>query len=239
MTLGIQKAIEGRVQNSTSHPDTTGKNPTAPLSQKTKRIWQVAGLVFFCVLIDQGSKIAAQRHLMVWSHETDKAMYQGSRKQLILVGNDMPTTTNLQSFVRVSLNYVRNPGAAWGTFAQMPTRIRVPFFFALTAVAIGVIIYFLKITPWSNALARSGLYLILSGALGNFIDRARLGFVIDWLDIRWRVHSWPYNFPAFNAADVYISVGVALLVFDLIVREPRRQKAAAESGGGPGVVPGG
>ena len=88
-------------------------------------------------------------------------------------------------------------------------------------------------------MARSGLYLVLAGALGNFIDRARLGFVIDWLDIRWRIGSWPYNFPAFNAADVYISVGVALLAFDLIVREPRRKRATDEPREGAEIAPGG
>jgi signal peptidase II len=56
-----------------------------------------------------------------------------------------------------------------------------------------------------------GLGLILGGAIGNLIDRARLGYVVDFLDLYWRGHHWP----TFNVADVGISVGVVLLVIDM------------------------
>lgn len=209
---------------------TENQQPPLPLQPPAvpfirMRVVLVVLAILTAIGVDQLSKLSAQKNLMVWSHESDKGMYQGSRKQLILIGNDMPASADLTPFFMANLNYVRNPGAAWGTFAKMPQKFREPFFYVITAIALAVIIYFLKITPWQNTLARAGLYLILAGAIGNFLDRLRQGFVIDWLDLRWRVFGWRYNFPAFNAADIYISVGVALLAFDLIVREPQRKRA--------------
>jgi signal peptidase II len=63
-----------------------------------------------------------------------------------------------------------------------------------------------------------GLGLILGGATGNLIDRARLGYVVDFLDLYWRNHHWP----TFNVADVGITVGVFLLLIDMVVapKEP-------------------
>jgi signal peptidase II len=66
-------------------------------------------------------------------------------------------------------------------------------------------------------LAAGSLSLIFSGALGNLIDRVRLGEVIDFLDVHWRGHHWP----AFNIADSAICVGVFLLAFDMYLEEKR------------------
>ena len=64
-------------------------------------------------------------------------------------------------------------------------------------------------------MTQAALGLILGGAVGNLIDRARLGYVIDFLDIYWRRFHWP----AFNVADIAISAGVILLALELL-REP-------------------
>jgi signal peptidase II len=68
------------------------------------------------------------------------------------------------------------------------------------------------------------LTLILSGAIGNFIDRIRYGFVIDWIDVRWNLLGWRYDFPNFNIADSAITVGVSLLLIDMLILESIRQK---------------
>jgi signal peptidase II len=60
----------------------------------------------------------------------------------------------------------------------------------------------------------------MGGALGNLIDRARLGYVIDFVDAYWSAHHWP----AFNVADSAISIGVVLLVID-ILRQPQAADA--------------
>lgn len=106
-----------------------------------------------------------------------------------------------------------NKGAAWGLFRSLPEGWRVPFFVVIGLVAIGVIITLYRRAHGQNLL-RWALTLILGGAVGNLIDRVRLGFVVDFID-------WYYgdaHWPTFNIADVAISVGVGLLVVDMIVQ---------------------
>ncbi len=107
-----------------------------------------------------------------------------------------------------ALTYVRNKGAAFGILQTASAEFREPFFLLVpivAIVAIGVLYYRLKPEQKYSALAFS---LILSGAVGNFIDRARLGFVVDFLDVHWKE---VYHWPAFNIADSCIVVGVGLL----------------------------
>ena len=66
--------------------------------------------------------------------------------------------------------------------------------------------------------------MILSGAIGNFIDRLRVGYVIDWIDVRWNIAGWSYSFPNFNVADSCISVGVFMLLLDALLLEMLRRK---------------
>jgi signal peptidase II len=117
------------------------------------------------------------------------------------------------------ITYVRNPGAAFGFLAD--NSIRLPFFISISVVAIGGILWYLKrIGPderWQNL----ALALILSGALGNLIDRIRLGEVIDFLDVHW----YNYHWPAFNVADSAICVGVGIMLI-CSWQEERRNKAA-------------
>ena len=88
---------------------------------------------------------------------------------------------------------------------------------ALVAIAV----YGWKL-PASSQLPRLALALIIGGALGNLFDRVRLGYVIDFLDVYWGRHHWP----AFNVADSSITIGVALLVIDML-RQPRVQTEGA------------
>jgi len=69
-------------------------------------------------------------------------------------------------------------------------------------------------------MAQVALAMIFSGALGNLIDRVRIGEVIDFLDLYWKNYHWP----AFNVADSLICVGVALTALDLFMEERRKQQ---------------
>ncbi len=114
-----------------------------------------------------------------------------------------------------NITYIRNKGAAFGFLAD--SSYRLPFFICISIVAVVVIIgVFRKLRPGQNFTAVS-LAMIFAGALGNLIDRIRLGEVIDFLDAHWYRHHWP----AFNVADSLICVGVALLALDML-REDRR-----------------
>jgi signal peptidase II len=110
-----------------------------------------------------------------------------------------------------NLVHARNTGAAFSMFADADSHIRVPLFILLPVIASVVMIILIKRLPkedWKNAI---GLIMVCSGAIGNLIDRVRLGYVIDFLDFHWKNQA---HFPAFNVADSAICVGVALLMLD-------------------------
>lgn len=131
-------------------------------------------------------------------------------------------TMDLHSSITVvndffNITYLRNKGAAFGFLAH--SSYRLPFFILVSIVAVAVILaVFFRLRP-DQKLTAFSLSLIFSGALGNLVDRVRLGEVIDFLDAHWYGHHWP----AFNIADSAICVGVFLLVIDMFVEE-RRQK---------------
>jgi signal peptidase II len=107
-----------------------------------------------------------------------------------------------------SLTYIRNPGAAFGILASSSTGFRL-LFFALTSlfalVLLGTIFFRLRQHDWMGQIS---IAAILGGAVGNLLDRVRLGEVIDFLDFYVNGYHWP----AFNVADAAISVGVFFLI---------------------------
>ncbi len=117
-----------------------------------------------------------------------------------------------------SITYLRNKGAAFGILANSTWRL--PFFLLVSAVAVLVILVVLSRLRDDQRGSAVSLSLIFSGALGNLIDRVRLGEVIDFLDVYWKGHHWP----AFNVADSAICVGVFLLAIEMVLEE-RREKA--------------
>jgi signal peptidase II len=104
------------------------------------------------------------------------------------------------------LTYVRNPGAAFGIFAD--SAIRIPFFITISSVASLVILWYVRRVPLEKTWQLLALGLIFSGAVGNLIDRIRFGEVIDFLDVHW----YNYHWPAFNIADSAICVGVTIML---------------------------
>lgn len=121
----------------------------------------------------------------------------------------------------LNLTYLRNTGAAFSMLSDMP-----PWAFALLgcAVSVGIIIWLRK-NPTGERLVAVGLALILGGAIGNVIDRVTRGFVVDFVDF----HIGTWHYPAFNVADVAITLGAAALILDMILAY-RRDKAAAQAG---------
>lgn len=129
------------------------------------------------------------------------------------------SVTVIENFFDIS--YIRNKGAAFSFLAD--SAFRLPFLTLISLAAIAAILVFLgKLRPDQKFTAAS-LSLVLAGALGNLIDRLRLGEVIDFLSVHWYQHYWP----AFNVADSAICVGVFLLAIDMILEE-RRQKRLGE-----------
>ena len=96
-------------------------------------------------------------------------------------------------------------------------------FVIVSLFAVGVIIYlFMKTREDEKTLALS-FSLILSGAMGNLIDRLRYGEVIDFLDF----HLSTYHWPAFNVADSAICIGIGLLALELLRRDKKKLKSSS------------
>ncbi|MBE9503646.1 MAG: signal peptidase II [Proteobacteria bacterium] len=112
----------------------------------------------------------------------------------------------LENFFHIT--YIRNKGAAFGMLSGADSSLRVPFFLVMSTLAIGVIVYIIHKDEGKRDLFPITMALILGGAIGNMIDRLRLGEVIDFLDVHWYQHHWP----AFNIADSAITVGAGLLI---------------------------
>ena len=110
------------------------------------------------------------------------------------------------------LTYVENKGAAFGFLAETSSRFRTPFFILVSVAAIILITVFYLKTE-GNTWFHLGLLFVLGGALGNLIDRVRLGVVVDFLYFHWYQYYWP----AFNIADSAICVGVGILIIDMFV----------------------
>ena len=121
-----------------------------------------------------------------------------------------------------TITYLRNKGAAFGILADSSWRL--PFFILVSLIAVVVIFVVIAKLRDDQQLAAVSLSLIFAGALGNLIDRVRLGEVIDFIYVHWFEHYWP----AFNVADSAICVGVFLLALDMI-REERRVKRRQQS----------
>lgn len=125
-----------------------------------------------------------------------------------------------------SLTYVRNTGAAFGLLAHAPPAFRVPFFVIVPIIALAAIGYIFRKLPPEDVKLSTALALVISGAVGNLIDRVRLGYVIDFLDFHW---SYRYHFPAFNVADMAICVGVGILMLDLLTQKQPEGNHASSS----------
>jgi signal peptidase II len=93
----------------------------------------------------------------------------------------------------------------------------------LSIVALGAVAIYAISSPANERLSQFALAFILGGAAGNIIDRIRLGYVVDFLDVFYRGSHWP----AFNVADSAICAGVGLLLIDTLFRPA---KSPAEAG---------
>lgn len=111
-----------------------------------------------------------------------------------------------------NLVFVRNRGMAFGILSQSRSGFSYYFLLATTIVAIGVILFFFCWTKRKQKWLTVGLSLILGGAIGNLMDRIRLGYVIDFLDFFLKHYHWP----AFNMADSAVTAGTFWLLINII-----------------------
>lgn len=119
----------------------------------------------------------------------------------------------------------RNPGVAFSFFADGDGWQRWFFSALATAVAVGIIVWLARLDRRSRLMG-AALALVFAGAVGNLIDRLRLGSVVDFILAHWRGH----YFPAFNVADTAITVGAVLLLLDAWKNGSQPAGAAGQGG---------
>jgi len=130
-----------------------------------------------------------------------------------VIRSSIPLYKKIEILPFFDVTHLRNTGAAFGILRDLPDSLRMPLFAAVLLVAIIVIFFFLKKTPAQDKLMIISLSLILGGAIGNSIDRFRLGYVTDFLGFHW-FGNLNYQWPPFNVADSAITIGVILILFD-------------------------
>jgi signal peptidase II len=160
------------------------------------------------VVLDQWSKVAMAEWLVKGDLPDTAAM----------IRSEVHTVSETWFKFRV----VGNPGAAWGMFRAFPDWARVPFFVVITSAALWFMLHFYKQARADQTRYKVALMCIFGGAIGNLIDRIRIGYVIDFVEWFYGDFRWPN----FNVADIAISVGVGLLALEILFE----RKAEAETG---------
>jgi signal peptidase II len=121
----------------------------------------------------------------------------------------------------LDLVYAENRGIAFGQLQEGGNFARWFFVVLAIAAALAVFYYFVR-TPRNDDRVLGACALLLAGILGNLTDRARLGYVIDFI----AMHAGSYHWPTFNVADASISIGALLLAYDLIFAGRKKSVAS-------------
>jgi signal peptidase II len=192
--------------------DGAGRNPQSairdprtgalPVRHPKFATWRAAYLMasFGVFMADQASKAWAVRRLRL--------------------GQDITVVPGL-----LDLAYAENPGVAFGHLQEGGAWGRWLLVALAAAATVAVLTYFWR-TPREDDRVLGACALLLAGILGNVADRARLGYVVDFIVL----HAGEYHWPNFNVADASICVGAGLLALDLLLegrRARRRQGAGA------------
>jgi signal peptidase II len=112
----------------------------------------------------------------------------------------------------LNLTRVHNTGAAFGMLNSVDFPFKTVVLTVVATLALAGVAWYAATVPQNDRLARIGVASILGGAIGNLIDRATVGYVLDYVDAYFR--GW--HFWAFNVADAAISTGVVLMILDLL-----------------------
>ena len=175
-------------------------------------------LIFFgSVALDHVSKRDAEKELLLWADKTQVKVYRSKTVPVWSIGDAFPEAGKTPFYFNLQWQYHRNTGAAFSMLADTNDSFRIPFFYGITLLAVLFILYYLKTLPANHNLTRLGLVLILSGAIGNFLDRITLGYVIDFIDVDWNLFGWVHDFAVFNVADVAINLGIVCYVLEVIL----------------------
>ena len=119
----------------------------------------------------------------------------------------------------LTINHVQNYGAAFGLFANVSGDLLRWILVVVSIAAVGLIWAYAR-EGWHEPKIVVAFGMILGGALGNLVDRLRLGYVVDFIDVHWGSYHWP----SFNAADAAITVGAVILFLAMARQSTRAQE---------------
>lgn len=191
--------------------------------------WRVLVILFVAlVLADQVTKfLAVDRLTTVFDHAGQPGAVERVRGFYAFKHLERLSTEPYYVLRPVwRMNYVENPGAAWGMFRDFSLGFRNAFFSVVLLGAVAFILGYYRRLRDDERYLQLALSLVLAGAVGNFLDRLARGYVIDFIEWYW----WnrpDLRWPTFNLADSLIVVGVALL---LVHPGQRAADAAREEG---------
>ncbi len=173
----------------------------------------LAALFVVLVLADQATKFLAVERLTRVFERTPALSLGGRVSAFYTLRHLEPLATEPYYVWRPvwRMNYVENPGAAWGLFRGLSDGIRERFFEIVSIAAVALILYYYRKLRDDQRFLQLALAFVLSGAVGNFVDRIARGYVVDFVEWYW----WnrpDLRWPNFNVADSMISVGVVLLL---------------------------
>ncbi len=190
--------------------------------------------------------------VLVWNHVTDRNREEteGLRRRAFLLAMGVSVILALDQATKALLvsrlvpgesievvpgllhfTLVHNTGMAFGLLSGSDIPFKSVVVTLLSLAALAAVIHYTVRSPRGETTTLLGLTFILGGALGNILDRARLGHVIDFVDVFFRDAHWP----AFNVADSSICVGVGLLLLDSLRKhEPAIGREPEPVAGGSG-----
>lgn len=122
----------------------------------------------------------------------------------------------------VDLTHVRNTGAAFGILNAVDFPFKAVVIALIQTAALVAVGLYAASLAHHQLVARTGLALIVGGAAGNLLDRILEGSVVDFVDVYWRTH----HFWAFNVADSAITIGVAVMIVDMLGASAHVSKTA-------------
>lgn len=112
----------------------------------------------------------------------------------------------------LSLTRVHNTGAAFGMLNGVDFAFKTVVMSMLALAALGGLLWYALSVPLADRVARLGIAAVVGGAIGNLIDRATAGYVLDFVDAYW--NGW--HFWAFNVADAAITIGAGCMILDIL-----------------------
>ena len=172
---------------------------------KNRFTW-LALVMVLGIAADQASKIWAQRNLTTsYQVSEGETKYYGNRTVVVVPG-------------AFNLVYKENSAAAFSLTSSFPDWFRKPFLIIISALAtIFFIIWYFRLKS-PDGLLMSSFSFILAGAMGNFADRIRMGYVIDFLDVYGGILGYPQaHWPTFNIADSLIVIGAIGVVIRTLI----------------------